>query len=287
MTGAASVQQYMLLEARVTDLEARLDVEVSLRQSAEVDGHQTTASTALPFTPDEAFKASTARIEKLEKELTRQRLMAADFERPGHSNMECGPGQLDNNENSVDSDGNNSGKHRRCNHETGNNCEVKSSLIPGAANNSGIATMAGTSHPLKEYLRQLEDATGISDEDDLISCLEDFTNDAISWIAVAQAFKHVAASDSYTKETFHRDDDSPRGIFYRKTHRVKNGSDAIGLVEITSQLLQFQEFASFSLQPRESAKLMKNLSTQIMECDQRIQHIHKHVQSFRYQGFRA
>merc|ERR1711957_407368 len=121
--------------------------------------------------------------------LTRQRLMAADFERPGHSNMECGPGQLDNNENSVDSDGNNSGKHRRCNRETGNNCEVKSSLIPGAANNSGIATMAGTSHPLKEYLRQLEDATGISDEDDLISCLEDFTN--VSTIATLCSYAAI------------------------------------------------------------------------------------------------
>ena len=173
MTGAPSVQQYRLLEARVIDLEARLDVEVSLRQSAEVDG-QTTASTALPFTPDEAFKASSARIEKLEKELTRQRLMAADFERPGQ--LECRPGQLDDNhEKFADSEGKNSGKHRRCNHGTANDGEAESSLSPEAVNNSGIA-MAGMSHPLQEYLRQLEDATGISDEEDLIGCLEDFTN---------------------------------------------------------------------------------------------------------------
>lgn len=98
-------------------------------------------------------------------------------------------------------------------------------------------------HPLQEYFQQLEEATGISDEEDLMGCLEDFTNvslsctrtahppnfqDAVSWISAARAFEKVAANDSCSKETFNTDDDTPRGVFYRKTHRIKNGSEAIG-----------------------------------------------------------
>lgn len=107
-----------------------------------------------------------------------------------------------------------------------------------------------------------------------MGCLEDFTNDAVSWISAARAFEKVAANDSCSKETFNTDDDTPRGVFYRKTHRIKNGSEAIGLNEITNQALQFQAFASFSLKPHESAKLSEELSAKITEFDQRIQHIH-------------
>ena len=55
-----------------------------------------------------------------------------------------------------------------------------------------------------------------------------FCQDAVSWILAARAFEKVAANDSGSKETFNTDDDTPRGAFYRKTHRIKNGSEAIG-----------------------------------------------------------